>query len=95
MVSAPKAVRAFPQTAIYLAAAALLAIMLTAIVTFWRPGPLGSPDPAHEPTVVNPAVVESARRWVIERQQQSGYMDPRLELGREWERQREQQSPHY
>jgi hypothetical protein len=40
-------------------------------------------------------VIQSAMQWELQRQLQSGDPDPLTEGGREWERQRRQQSPAF
>ena len=90
MAHAQQAERAFPQSAITLVAAALVAVLLAGIVALSNP--FGLRAPVSDRIQVDPAVVEAGRQWELQRKQQSGYVDPVIEAGREWERQRKQQS---
>ena len=96
MAHAQPVPRAFPGTTkslTYVAAAFVAALALTAVVTL---GGLRLFGPAADPPgTLSPAVLRSAAMWEAERLAQSGYVDPVLESGREWERQRRQQSSGY
>jgi hypothetical protein len=92
MAHAQQAERAFPQTAISIAAAALAVILLAGIVAFSTMNPFGVLAPAGDRIQIDPAVIESGRQWELQRKQQSGYVDPVIESGRQWELQRKQQS---
>jgi hypothetical protein len=89
--------RAFPLTATFTSAtvAALAAILLTIVAAIAALGPLGAQPSAGDRVGYSPAVLESARQWELQRQLQSGDLDPVTASGREWERQRRQQSPSY
>lgn len=74
----------------YVAAAFVAALAITAAVAVSELrlfGPAADP-----PGTLSPAVLRSASMWEAERLAQSGYVDPVLQSGREWERQRRQQS---
>lgn len=89
--------RAFPLTATFTTAtvAALAAIVLAIVTTLAVYGPFGAPAPTGDGVSFSPYVIESARHWELQRQLQSGDLDPLIESGREWERQRRQQSPAF
>jgi hypothetical protein len=94
MAHAQPAERASSQTALTLAAAALLAVLLAGIVAFspLAPFDFGAPTGGNQ---VSPAVIESGQQWELQRRQQSSYADPLtpalIESGRQWELQRRQQ----
>ena len=92
MAHARQADRAFPQSVIYFAAAALAAVVLTGIVGIVTLDPFGFGLGIDRPGHITPAVLESGRQWELQRKQQSGYVDPLVQYGRDWERQRRQQS---
>lgn len=92
MAQARQADRAFPPTAIYLAAAALAAVVLTAVISIGMLDLFGGQSSSGGGTGVSPAVLESGRQWELQRKAQSGYVDPVLQSGRDWEKQRRQQS---
>jgi hypothetical protein len=92
MAHAQRAERAFSQTAISLAAAAVLAVVLTGIVAFSTLNLFGIAAPTGERFQAAPAVIESGRQWELERRQQMGDVDPVTVTGDYWERQRRQQS---
>ena len=81
-----------PQNAFYLAAAAVAAIVLSAMLATGTLNIFGAGAPAVDRVEINPAVMEAAREWERQRLAQSGYADPVLDPAREWERQRRQQS---
>ena len=89
--------RAVPLTATVtsVTAAALAAILLAIVTTVAVLGPFGALAPTDDGLSFSPAVIESARQWELQRQLQSGDLDPSIEAGREWERQRRQQSAAY
>ena len=90
MAQARQADRALPATAIFLAAAAIAAVVLTAVISTGMLDLFGSQSPASR-AGVSPAVLESGRQWELQRRAQSGVVDPVLESGRDWEDQRRQQ----
>jgi hypothetical protein len=92
MAHAQQAERAFPLTAISLAAAAVAAVLMAGIVAFSTVSPSGLFAPVSDRIEIDPIVVESGRQWELQRKQQSGYVDPVIESGRQWELQRKQQS---
>ena len=71
MAHAQRAERDSSQTAITLAAAALLAVLLAGIVALSALDRFGFPAPA-DGFKVTPAVAESGQQWEIQRMQQSG-----------------------
>jgi hypothetical protein len=89
--------RAFPLTAtVTRATVAILAAILLAIVTTLAVlGPFGAFAPTDRTAAFSPYVIQSAMQWELQRQLQSGDPDPLTEGGREWERQRRQQSPAF
>jgi hypothetical protein len=91
MAHAQRAERASSQTAITLAAAAFLAVLLAGIVALSALDPFGFPAPANG-FRVTPAVAESGQQWEVQRMQQTGYVDSVTVTGDDWERQRRQQS---
>jgi hypothetical protein len=96
MAHAQPVQRAFPGTTrslTHLAAAFVAALAIMAAVTI---GGIRLFGPAADPPgTLSPAVLRSAQMWELERHAQLGYVDPVMESGREWERQRRQQSSDY
>jgi hypothetical protein len=75
MAHAQQAQRAFPLTAISLAAAAVAAVLMAGIVAFATINPSGLFAPASDRVEIDPIVVEAGRQWELQRKQQSGTPD--------------------
>jgi hypothetical protein len=92
MAQTRQAERGIPQSAFYLAAAVVAAIVLSAMVATGSLNLFEARAPIVDRGGVNPAVIQAEREWERQRHQQSGYVDPLIKAGQEWERQRQQQS---
>ena len=86
MAHARQADRAFPQSAIYFAAAALAAVVLTGIIGLVTLDPLGFGGGVDRPSRISPALREAGLQWELQRKQQYGHLDPLIQAGRDWER---------
>ncbi|MEO8510012.1 MAG: hypothetical protein ABI534_02100 [Chloroflexota bacterium] len=92
MAHARVAERGFPQSAVFIVLAVLVAVMLAAIAAFAILDPFGLRAPAISEVRTTPAVIDSGRQWEFQRLQQGGYVNPVLDSGRQWEIERLQQS---
>jgi hypothetical protein len=90
MTHARHADPAVPLTAIYFLAAALAAVVLITVVAVTTLEPFGFGARGEDLPGVSPAVVDSGIQWELERRQQYGYVDPVVESGDQWERERRQ-----
>jgi len=91
MAQARQAGRALPQSAFYLAAALVAAIILSAMLATGTLNILGARAPIVDRVQVDPAVIQAGRAWERERLAQGGYVDPVRQSGQDWEQQRGQQ----
>ena len=90
MTQARHADSAFPLSTISMIGAALAAVVLVGAVAVATLAPQRLDLVADDPITVSPAVIASAQQWELERRQQYGYVDPVLESGEQWERERRQ-----
>jgi hypothetical protein len=79
-------------TAIVARVAAAVIALVAAMAAL---GPFGIFAPTDAAVAFSPHVIRSSMQWELQRQLQSGDPDPLTEGGREWERQRRQQSAAY
>jgi hypothetical protein len=91
MAYVQRADRAFPQAAIFLAAAVIAGLVVTAALMI---GELQLFGGASTPELRQPsqAVLQSEAMWLEQRLAEGGYIDPATRSAREWEDQRRQQS---
>jgi hypothetical protein len=92
MTQARQAVRSFPVAVIYLTAALVAAIILSAMLATGAPSLFSTQAPGMELAPVNPALIEAGHEWERRHRQLVGDVDPLVRAGQEWERQRHLQS---
>jgi hypothetical protein len=83
---------AVPHVALYFAAALVVAIVVTAMVTTNTLNLFGAQAPAVQRLQLDPGVVQSGAEWERQRLAQSLQFDPVRQAGADWESQRRQQS---
>ena len=93
MTHVRQAAGGFPTVATHHIAAVAAALLVAGIVAISAFGPLNIQLPLANDPGVNPTVLEAGRRWEIERRAQSGDIEPVIQSGDDWERQRRQQYP--
>jgi hypothetical protein len=92
MTQARQAVRSFPVAVIYLAAAVIAAIVLSAMLVTGAPSLFSTQAPSSELAPVNPALIEAGHEWERRHRLLTGDVDPLVRAGQEWEHQRHLQS---
>ncbi|MGH2444596.1 MAG: hypothetical protein ACRDGD_00930 [Candidatus Limnocylindria bacterium] len=94
MAQAQSADRAVAPPIVYIITAVVAVVAGVALAAILAWSAFGSldlgPSSVQAP---NPALLESGARWELRSRLQSGDLDPLSKQGREWERQRHQQSP--
>ena len=91
MAQARQADRGIPQAVIFMVAALVAAVVVSAVLMVGNLNLFG-PSSAGDRGAASTAVLRSERSWLDQRLAQSGHVDPAVRSAREWERQRLQQS---
>lgn len=91
MAQARQADRGLPQSAFYLAAAAVAAIVLSTMLATGTLNLFGFQAPIVDRIQVDPAVFQAGQAWEQQRLAQAGQVDRVSQSGQQWERQRTQQ----
>lgn len=91
MAQARQADRGIPQAVIFMIAALVAVVVVSAVLMVGNVNPFG-PSTAGDRGEVSAAVLDSERSWLHQRLVQSGHLEPAVRSARDWERQRLQQS---
>ncbi len=93
MIQTRPAERGFPPFAKIPATVTAAVVLIVAILGFVALDPFDLQRPVIEPPSIN--LLQAEGRWELQRDLQSGTVDPLTAAGREWERQHRQQSNAY
>ena len=91
MAQARQADRGIPQTVIFMVAALVAAVVVSAVLMAGNVNLFG-PSSVGDRGEASAAVLRSERSWFQQRLAQSGQLEPAVGSARDWERQRLQQS---
>jgi hypothetical protein len=75
-----------------LAAALVVAVVITAMITTGTLHLFGAQATPVSHSAVTPAVLQAGRDWERQQQAQGGFVDPAIRSAQSWERQRAQQN---
>lgn len=91
MAQARQADRGMPQAVIFMVAALVAAVVVSALLMIGNVNLFG-PSSAGDRGEASAAVLSSERSWLQQRLAQSGHLEPAVRSARDWESQRLQQS---